>query len=71
MPAKPKADDVAKVFKGLAIAAARARSMADDFGRDSLRKSLSRHQQDAIRQNLLDVEKDVARVLAVMTRTTG
>ena len=71
MPAKPKADDVVKVFKGLAIAAARARSLVDDFDRDSLRDSLSRHQQDGVRQNLLDVEKDVARVLAVMTRTGG
>lgn len=69
MPAKPKADDVVKVFKGLAIAASRAKSLVDDFDRDTLRNSLSRHQQDAVRQSLLDVEKDIAKVLKVMTRT--
>lgn len=68
MAAKPKADDVVKVFKGLAIAAARAKSMTSDHGRDALRNSLSRHQQDAVRQSLLEIEGDVKTVLQVMTR---
>ena len=68
MAAKPKADDVVKVFKGLAIAASRARSLVDDFDREKVRGALSRHQQDAVRQSLLDIEKDVNRVLNVMTQ---
>ncbi|MFK7821129.1 MAG: hypothetical protein AB8G99_20605 [Planctomycetaceae bacterium] len=68
MPAKPKADDVVKIFKGLAIAASRAQSLAKEFGRETLRESLSRHQQDAVRQSLLDVENDIASLLKIMTK---
>ena len=69
MASKPKSDDVVKVFKGLAIAASRARALTDEFGRDAIRGSLSRHQQDAVRQSLLDVENDVAAILKVMTKS--
>jgi hypothetical protein len=68
MPAKPKSDEVLKIFKGLAIAASRAKSLANEFGRENLRGCLSRHQQDAVRQSLLDVENDVAAVLKIMTK---
>lgn len=66
--AKPKSDEIVKVFKGLAIAASRAKAMASEHGRETLRGALSRHQQDAVRQSLLDVEKDIATVLSVMTK---
>lgn len=69
MPSKPKPDEVAKVFKGLAIAAARAKAMSEEHGRDTLRNSLSRHQQDAVRQSLLDIENDIATVLKIMTKS--
>ena len=67
MPAKPKADDVVKVFKGLSIAASRARALVDSADRETIRGTLSRHQQDAVRQSLLDIENDIQRILAVMT----
>lgn len=66
--AKPKPDDVVKIFKGLAIASSRAKSLAEEHGREKLRASLSRHQQDAVRQSLLDVERDIANVLKIMTK---
>lgn len=69
MAAKPKADDVVKVFKGLAIAAARAKTMASEHGRETLRGSLSRHQQDAVRQSLLEIETNIATVLQIMTES--
>lgn len=68
MAAKPKADDIVKVFKGLAIAASRAKTMASEHGRDTLRNSLSRHQQDAVRQSLLEVESHLKTVLQIMVR---
>ena len=68
MAAKPKADEIVKVFKGLAIAAARAKTMVNTHGRDKLRESLSRHQQDAVRQSLLDIETDLKSVLQTMTK---
>ncbi len=66
--AKPKSDEVVKIFKGLAIAASRAKAMAEEFGRDQIRESLSRHQQDGVRQSLLDVERDIEIVLGIMTK---
>ena len=66
--AKPKADEVVKVFKGLAIASGRAKTMAREHGRDALRSVLSRHQQDAVRQSLLDIEADLKAVLEIMTQ---
>ena len=66
-PKPPKADEIVKVFKGLAIAASRARAIASEYGRERLRENLSRHQRDALRQNLLDIENDVKTVLDVMT----
>lgn len=71
MAAKPKQarpDEVLKVFKGLAIAASRARAMASEFGRETIRGSLSRHQQDALRQSLLDAENDMTAILKEMTK---
>ncbi len=69
MAAKPKADDVVKVFKGLAIASSRAKAMASEHGREALRNSLSRHQQDAVRQSLLEIESDLKTVLNIMTKS--
>jgi hypothetical protein len=64
---KPMADDIIKAFKGLAIAAARARGLATDHGREGLLSELPRRQQDAVRQHLLDTKKDVETVLRIMT----
>lgn len=69
MASKPKADEILKAFKGLAMAASRAKAMASEHGREKLRESLSRHQQDALRQSLLDLENDVASILKIMTKT--
>ena len=66
--AKPKPDEVVKIFKGLAIASSRAKALTDEHGREKLRGSLSRHQQDAVRQSLLDIERDIASVLKIMTK---
>lgn len=68
MAKKPKADEVVKVFKGLAIASSRASAMASEHGRDALRECLSRHQQDAVRQSLLEIETELKNVLKVMTQ---
>ena len=65
---KPTADDVVKVFKGLAIAAGRARELAASHGKEDLLDGLPRRQQDAVRQHLLDVQKDVETILRIMTR---
>lgn len=64
---KINADEVAKAFKGLAIAAARAKGLAKEHGREKLIGNLPRRQQDAIRQHLLEIEADVQATLKIMT----
>ena len=64
---KPNADEVVKTFKGLAIAAARAKTLANDYGKEKLVGNLQRRQQDSIRQYLLDIQADVESTLRVMT----
>ncbi len=64
---KPTGDDVVKAFKGLAIAASRARELATNQGKDGLLTDLPRRQQDAVRQQLLEIKKDVETVLRIMT----
>jgi len=65
---KPTADDVVKAFKGLAIAAARARELVTDNGKDALLDDLPRRQKDAVRQHLLEIQTDVETVLRIMTQ---
>ena len=65
---KPTADDVVKAFKGLAIAAARARALAMDHGKEDLLGDLPRRQKDAVRQHLLEIKTDVETVLRIMTQ---
>ena len=65
---KPTADDVVKAFKGLAIAAARARELATDNGKEDLLDDLPRRQKDAVRQHLLEIKADVEIVLRIMTQ---
>jgi hypothetical protein len=65
---KPTADDVVKAFKGLAIAAARARELATDNGKEGLLDHLPRHQKDVVRQHLLEIKADVETVLRIMTQ---
>ena len=64
---KPTGDDVVQAFKGLAIAASRARELATDNGKEGLLTALPRRQQDAVRQQLLEIKKDVETVLRIMT----
>ena len=64
---KPKSDDVLKAFKGLAIAAKRARELASDQQAKKLFDDLPRPQRDIVRQQLLDIESDVKVVLQRMT----
>jgi hypothetical protein len=64
---KPTGDDVVKAFKGLAIAASRARELATAHGKEGLLSDLPRRQQDAVRQQLLEIEKDVQAVLRILT----
>lgn len=64
---KVNADEVSKAFKGLAIAAARAKDLAKEHGKEKLVGKMPRRQQDAIRQQLLDIESDVRTLLQVMT----
>jgi hypothetical protein len=64
---KIAADEVLKTFKGLALAASRARELTDKYGKDELLRSLPRRQQDAIRQQLLEVEADIDAILKIMT----
>lgn len=64
---KATGDDVVKAFKGLAIAAARARELATEHGKAGLLNDLPRRQQDAVRQQLLEIKKDVETVLRIMT----
>ncbi len=56
---KPTAEDVVKAFKGLAIAAARARELATSHGKEDLLGDLPRRQKDAVRQHLLEIKADV------------
>jgi hypothetical protein len=65
---KPNSDDVVKAFKGLAIAAKRARELAAGNGKEQLLQDLPRRQRDTVRQYLLEVESDVNTVLKIMTR---
>jgi hypothetical protein len=64
---KPTSDDVLKAFKGLAIASARARELANDHGRDLLLADLPRRQQDVVRQQLLEIKKDIETLFRIMT----
>lgn len=64
---KPAGDEVTKSFKGLAIAAARAKDLAKQHGKEKLLANLPRRQQDAIRQQLLEIESDVLTVMKIMT----
>jgi hypothetical protein len=64
---KLTADEITKTFKGLAIATARASELASEHGKEGLLSHLSRHQQDAVRQQLLEVKRDIETVLKVMT----
>jgi len=64
---KANGDEVAKTIKGLAIAAARAKDLARTHGKEKLVGKLPRRQQDAIRQQLLDIESDVKTLLQIMT----
>ena len=64
---KPTADDVIKAFRGLAIAAARARELATEHKKEGLLSDLPRRQQDVVRQHLLEIQKDVETVLRIMT----
>ncbi len=65
---KPNAEEVVKTFKGLAIAAARARELAADNGKEDLLDALPRRQKDAVRQHLLEIKRDVETVLRIMTQ---
>ena len=65
---KPTADDVLKAFKGLAIAAARVRELAKEHGKDNLLGDMPRRQKDAVRQHLLEIQKDVETVVRIMTQ---
>ena len=65
---KPTADDVLKAFKGLAIAAARVRELVKEHGKDHLLADMPRRQKDAVRQQLLEIQKDVETVLRIMTQ---
>jgi len=60
-------DEVVKSFKGLAIAAARAKDLAKQHGKEKLLANLPRRQQDAIRQQLLEIESDVQAMMKIMT----
>ena len=64
---KVSADDVVKAFRGLAIAAARAKGMAKEHGKEKLVGSLARRQQDSVRQHLLEIEADVQALVKIMT----
>jgi hypothetical protein len=64
----PTADETLKAFKGLAIAASRARELATKCGKEGLLGDLPRRQQDAVRQQLLDIQNDVQTVLRIMTQ---
>jgi len=64
---KVAGDEVSKAFKGLAIAAARAKDLAKEHGKEKLVGKLPRRQQDAIRQQLLDIDADVQSLLKIMT----
>ena len=65
---KPTADDVLKAFKGLAIAAARVRELVTEHGKDNLLGDMPRRQKDAVRQHLLEIQKDVETVVRIMTQ---
>jgi hypothetical protein len=65
---RPSADDVVKAIKGLALAAARVRELAAQHETGDLLGDLPRRQKDAVRQHLLEIEKDVGTVLRVLTR---
>ena len=64
---KPTSDEVLKTFKGLAIAASRAAEMAKQNDKESLVGKMPRRQQDAVRQQLLEIKADVETILRVMT----
>lgn len=64
---KPNPDETLKVFKGLAIAAARAKEIVAEHGREKLLADLPRRQQDTIRQHLLEIRRDLDAIFATMT----
>lgn len=62
---KTSPDDVLKSFKGLAIAAARARELAEAGGKEGLVRGMVRRQEDTLRQHLIDASKDVDAIVKV------
>lgn len=62
-------DEVTKAFKGLALAVARVRELAESQGRDGLFQGMPRRQEDAIRQLLLDANRDLE-ILTKIVRGT-
>lgn len=67
---KVAADDVVKAFRGLAIAASRAKSLAKEHGKEKLLENLARRQQDTVRQHLLEIDVDVKSIIEIMTGKT-
>lgn len=67
---KIAADDVVKAFRGLAIAAARAKAMADEHGKENLLANLTRRQQDTVRQHLLEIKTDVQATISIMSKSS-
>ena len=64
---KPTQDEVLKTFKGLAIAASRAAALAKENGKEVLVGKLPRRQQDAVRQQLLEIQHDIDTMMRIMT----
>jgi len=56
---KSTPDEILKAFKGLAIAAARARELAESGGKEGLVRGMARRQEDTLRQHVIDIAKDV------------
>ncbi|MEZ6121452.1 MAG: hypothetical protein R3C28_33520 [Pirellulaceae bacterium] len=51
--------EVGNAFNGLAIAAGRVKELVQAHGKQSLTKGMPQRQLDGIRQNLLDVQRDL------------
>lgn len=66
---KTTPDEIYKAFKGLALAAARVRELADQLGRDKMLKDMPRRQEDSIRQLILEATRDLERTQRIIRGT--
>ena len=64
---KSNSEEIANSIKGLAVAAARVRDQVKGSDKEKLLGDMPRRQRDIVRQQLLEIESDVATIVCTLT----